>query len=166
MLLDRVLSDGGRLPRLALLLLVALFATSTVAIAQGAVGNVKPKGLVETRTLSSSNEIDWNLVDRVYGLICQASIREPKIVMSQAILETGWFRSRGLMGRNNLFGFRHVNYLSFDRLEDSIEYYKTWQDTYMSSSESDYFGFLERIKYAAPGYSRHVRKIDWTNECP
>ena len=129
--------------------------------AQGVALNAKPR-----LAARPSNEIDWALVEHVYQSICHAGIREPKIVMAQAILETGWFRSTGLMARNNLFGFRHTSYLSFDRLEDSIEYYKAWQDANLQESETDYLRFLERIRYAAPGYTRHLKTIAWNTDCP
>ncbi|MBM3646097.1 MAG: hypothetical protein FJX02_17405 [Alphaproteobacteria bacterium] len=112
-----------------------------------------------------TTEIDWNLVYRVFDLICKAEIREPKIVMQQAILETGWFRSH-IMTINNVFGFRHQQYLKFDRLEDAVAYYKMWQDTHWQASDATYFHFLERIRYAVPGYTRHVRNISWNEECP
>jgi len=113
-----------------------------------------------------SNEIDWDVVYRVFDLICKADIREPRIVMQQAILETGWFRSTHLMAINNVFGFRHQQYLKFDRLEDAVAYYKVWQDERWLASDASYFHFLERVRYAVPGYTRHVRNISWTEECP
>ena len=163
-----VLSRITRWAWLQVLVLSALAAAPASVSAQHFPNNVKPRtpAQVETPTVYRSNQIDWGLVYRVHDLICKARIREPKIVMAQAVLETGWFRSTTLMSLNNLFGFRHVRYLSFDRLEDSIEYYKSWQDANMQDSDSNYFLFLERIRYGAPGYSRHVKKIDWNEECP
>ena len=149
------------------LVLGALLASSQTVSGQIHSHKVKPPPQqIGTPTVYSPYEIDWDYVHRVHAYICNAGIREPKIVMAQAILETGWFRSSSLMSRNNLFGFRHVRYLTFDRVEESIDYYKTWQDTYLSSSDTNYFNFLERIRYGAPGYSRHVRKIEWNEECP
>ncbi len=109
--------------------------------------------------------IDWQLVHRVHALICSAGIKEPKIVMAQAILETGWFRDSPLMRRNNLFGFRSSDYLKFESVEESVAYYKNWQDANMREGEQNYLGFLERIRYGAPGYSAHVRKVGWDEEC-
>ena len=118
------------------------------------------------RPYRAPNEIDWDLVNSVYAMICKAGIREPKIVMQQAILETGWFRNKALMNINNVFGFRHVRYLTFDRVEDSVAFYKTWQDERWSPSDPSYFHFLERVRYAVPGYTRHVRSISWNDDCP
>jgi len=125
-----------------------------------------PPQLGSYRTARPTREIDWDLVNDVFAAICKTGIREPQMVMRQAILETGWFRSPSLMRLNNLFGFRTVNYLSFESLEDSIAFYKQWQDSNMREVEADYYGFLERVKYAAPGYTRLVRQIEWNEECP
>ena len=68
--------------------------------------------------------VDTEFVELVFQTICQSGIRNPTIVMRQAILETGWFRSPFLMTRNNLFAFRRGNYLRFNHFEHSILFYK------------------------------------------
>lgn len=145
-----------RCRKLALLALAAASINATQAMAQAP----------HLRAYRPATEIDWDLVNRVFAMICEAGIREPKIVMAQAILETGWFRSAGLMSKNNVFGFRNAQYLQFDRLEDSVSYYKAWQDERWQPSDASYFHFLERVRYAVPGYTRHVKSISWNEECP
>ena len=163
--LNRLSTIAGRVAIASFVLLLALTTISHAqSIPEG--GTLKRLAQPQARGFQPSKDIDWELVDRIYAAICRASIREPKIVMAQAILETGWFRSSSLMNLNNLFGFRQVNYLKFDQIEDSIDYYKTWQDTYLTDPEADYLGFLDRIKYGAPGYSHHVKRISWTKDCP
>ena len=156
------------LPRLfrSLALVMAVAAPAvlpTEGLAQAAtdLGALRlPPQLGSQRTAKPNREIDWELVHNIFASICRTGIREPQKVMRQAILETGWFRSPSMMTRNNLFGFRNVNYLNFDTLEDSIVFYKQWQDSNMRESEADYYGFLERVRYGAPGYTRFVRQIE------
>jgi hypothetical protein len=109
--------------------------------------------------------IDEALVQRVFETICQAGIRHPKIVMRQAILETGWFRSPFLMTRNNLFAFRRGHYLRFDRFEHSVLFYKAWQERNMRVAADDYYLFLDQIPYGSPDYTEHLRKIPWNKDC-
>lgn len=86
-------------------------------------------------------------------LICQ-NVKFTKIVIKQAILETGWFKSNVYKNKNNLFGFRTKNgYLSFDSWEDSILYYKKWQKKHYTkfkeiTEDTCYYKFLEWVGYA------------------
>jgi uncharacterized FlgJ-related protein len=49
--------------------------------------------------------LDLNM-DRLYAALQKYGIRYPKIVLAQAILETGYFTSRVCLDKNNLFGLR------------------------------------------------------------
>ena len=86
--------------------------------------------------------------------------------MKQAIFETGWFKSDFLMSRNNLFGFRHKNYLTFKNWRESVEYYKKWQEKRYTDPKEDYYDFLIRIKYGTPAYPTHLKKLRFTRKCP
>jgi hypothetical protein len=104
--------------------------------------------------------------ERVFRAICRAGIRHPEIVMRQALLETGNLRHPMLMSRNNLFGFRSRAYLRFDNWQDSVAYYRRWQDRHYTNSAENYFRFLDRIRYASPGYQRYVMQFAWERSCP
>jgi hypothetical protein len=106
------------------------------------------------------------LIDSVACYICASDIAHKEIVMHQAIVETGWFRAEFLMSRNNLFGFRSKNYLRFNNWKESVDYYEQWQKKRYTNPKEDYYKFLERIKYGAPGYSNGLRKIKYTLKCP
>ena len=110
--------------------------------------------------------IDKDFANDVFAEICSREIAFPEIVMSQAILETGWFRNHYLMSRNNLFAFKKIKYLDFITWQRSVEYYKEWQVKNLPPNEKDYYKFLIRIKYATDGYVDHVRKIHWKQSCP
>lgn len=96
----------------------------------------------------------------VYGEILRNDILFPKIVLSQAVLETGSFSSRVCREYNNLFGLRRRNgeYYRFDRWEDSVRAYRDYvQYKYKGG---DYFNFLDRIGYAEDkAYTLKVRMI-------
>ena len=77
----------------------------------------------------------------------QHKIQYPYIVLKQAILETGWFKSNVLKTHNNLFGFRtSKGYIKFKTVDESIIYYKNWQAKRYKGG--DYYEFLVNIKYA------------------
>lgn len=109
--------------------------------------------------------INPDFVQAVFTEICRLGIREPQIVMRQAMLETGWLRSPFLMKRNNLFGFRHKTYLSFPSWQDSVKYYYDWQNRRLKESDKNYYTFLMRIRYGVPSYVNHVKKMKWDADC-
>ena len=87
-------------------------------------------------------------------------IKYPKIVLAQAILETGRFRSRVCNENNNLFGLRHSNgYYVFDHWEESVIAYKN-KVQYKHRDNENYYAFLKRIGYStSKDYVRRVREI-------
>jgi hypothetical protein len=133
----------------------AAASPSTQASAPPALSDVK----------QARGPIDRKMVQRIFEQICRAGIKHPKIVMQQAILETGWFRSPFLMTRHNLFGFRKVRYLEFKTPEESIRFYKNWQDKNYLNPDQNYFEFLSEIKYGSPDYPQHVARINWNQDC-
>lgn len=91
-------------------------------------------------------------------------IHHPTIVLAQAVLESGYFRSRVAKEDHNLFGLynsRRNRYFKFTHWTASVEAYKKEiQDRYNYSPEEDYYTFLERINYAqAPNYTNELKKI-------
>ncbi len=107
-----------------------------------------------------------HMVWKVFSEICNLGIREPQIVMSQALLETGQFKADFLMERNNLFGFRAQRYLSFSHWKESVRYYRDWQARRYKSSDKNYYMFLSRIRYGAPTYAQHLQQMPlWKHDC-
>lgn len=76
-------------------------------------------------------------------------IKHHGIVVSQAILETGHYRSENCIVNNNLFGLYNSSkkeYHSFDHWTESVKKYKEWiQSKY---KEGDYYQFLLDLGYA------------------
>lgn len=94
------------------------------------------------------------------------NVREPEIVLRQAVWETGWFKSTVCKKYKNLFGFRTTNgYLRFNTWQNSVIYYKKWQTKHYK--EGDYYQFLIDIGYAEDSlYTDHLKslKIDYTRK--
>ena len=80
-------------------------------------------GIKSTAQVSNKNP----LIDSVFNYICESKILHAEIVIKQAVLETGWFKSKFLMKKNNIFAFRKKEYLTFKSWKDCVDYYKTWQ---------------------------------------
>lgn len=83
----------------------------------------------------------------VYRKIVEYKIEHPKIVFSQVMVETGHLKSQGAIINNNLFGFNNKSgHMSFDSWEESILYYKEWQDKKYFGG--NYHKFLKKVGYA------------------
>lgn len=132
---------------------------------QAAPNEAMTKAMIATLRIPRGKNIDPVFVRDVFAEICRLGIREPQIVMRQAMLETGWLRAPFLMKRNNLFGFRYRTYLSFPHWKDSVRYYRDWQARRYKSSDVSYYAFLTRIRYGVPSYVQHVKKIRWDSDC-
>lgn len=101
-------------------------------------------------------------VASLYAALKRHGVKHPKIVLAQAILETGWFRSQVARSKNNLFGLRNPRtgeYYSFNTWEDSIDGYVSMVQ-YKYRQNENYYAFLNRIRYAGDrNYTRKVMEI-------
>lgn len=116
-------------------------------------------------TLKSWQEPKLTLLDSVFNYICQSDIVHKDIVIKQVIWETGWLKSNFLMSKNNLFGFRAKEYLTFSSWQASVDYYEKWQNKYYKNPEEDYYVFLVRIKYSNSRYPSHLKSLNYTKTC-
>ena len=89
-------------------------------------------------------------------------IKFPEIVYAQAILETGYFKSRGCTVDNNLFGLydsKNKRYYKFNNWTESVVKYKEWIQ-YRYKPPDDYYIFLQNIRYAEdPTYITKLKQI-------
>lgn len=89
-------------------------------------------------------------------------LHEPEIVMVQAVLETGHFRSDNCLIHNNLFGLYNSHrkeYFKFDHWTESVKAYRDMIQYRLKENE-DYYTFLKRIGYAEdPKYITKVKNI-------
>lgn len=100
-------------------------------------------------------------IENLYKVLDKYDVKFKKIVIAQALLETGHFTSPLCLQSHNLFGLRHPSdgsYYTFDRWEESIKAYK--DDVQYKYDGGDYYDFLNRIGYAQdPKYTNKVMRI-------
>ena len=79
----------------------------------------------------------------IYTELLSKGIKHPKIVLRQAIKETGWMKCDNCsLDHNNLFGFQWKGkYLEFDTWQESVAYYAKWQTKWFDGRRS-YYDFL------------------------
>lgn len=119
--------------------------------------------------VSHEKELPALTIPNLYQEIIRNGIRHPKIVLAQAILETGWFCSPLCRNRHNLFGLTNPKtgkYYEFNHWTESVRAYYTkiqyryCQKNQTSTSDVDYLKWLQQIGYAeAPMYIQSVKEI-------
>ena len=95
-------------------------------------------------TTKDKNQAENNLpqltIPNLYKEIIRNGILYPKIVLAQAILETGWFRSSVCRNKHNLFGLtnpRTGKYYEFNHWTESVRaYYTKVQYKYKGNAEN------------------------------
>lgn len=109
----------------------------------------------------SENNLPELTIPNLYKEIIRNGILYPKIVLAQAILETGWFRSSVCRNKHNLFGLtnpRTGKYYEFNHWTESVRaYYTKVQYKYKGGN---YLLWLDEIGYAEdPRYVYEIIKI-------
>jgi len=112
--------------------------------------------------------------DSLYSYLHRIGMKYPRIVYRQALLESGRFKSDLFKNANNLFGMRMPNirkttaigkykgYAKFSCWKHSVDDYKLYQDSYLSSAktEEQYYRLLDK-KYGATGrYSYTLKRMN------
>ncbi len=105
-------------------------------------------------------QMDLN-IGNLAKVIEKYGISHSRIVIAQALLETGYFTSRVCLECNNLFGLRRPkdgSYYQFDSWEESVKAYRDYvQYKYKGGS---YLVFLKKLGYAEdPNYVVKVAQI-------
>lgn len=106
----------------------------------------------------SENNLPELTIPNLYKEIIRNGILYPKIVLAQAILETGWFRSSVCRNKHNLFGLTNPHtgkYYKFNHWTESVRaYYTKVQYKYKGGN---YLLWLEEIRYAEnPMYKKAI----------
>lgn len=121
----------------------------------------KGKGQKCNKRTSPKSELPELTIPNLYAEIIRNGIRHPKIVLAQAILETGWFTSPVCRNKHNLFGLtnpRTGKYFEFGHWTESVRaYYTKVQYKY---NGGNYLLWLKNIGYAEdPRYVRSLSRI-------
>lgn len=121
----------------------------------------KRKGQKGDNRTSQNSVLPELTISNLYTEIIRNGIRHPKIVLAQAILETGWFTSPVCRNKHNLFGLtnpRTGKYFEFSHWTESVKaYYTKVQYRYKGGN---YLLWLRKIGYAEdPNYVCSVISI-------
>ncbi|WP_418529500.1 glucosaminidase domain-containing protein [Paraprevotella clara] len=119
------------------------------------------KGQKGNKRTSPKSELPELTIPNLYAEIIRNGIRHPKIVLAQAILETGWFTSPVCRNKHNLFGLtnpRTGKYFEFGHWTESVRaYYTKVQYKY---KDGNYLLWLRDIGYAEdPNYIHSLSRI-------
>ena len=109
----------------------------------------------------SENNLPELTIPNLYKEIIRNGILYPKIVLAQAILETGWFRSSVCRNKHNLFGLtnpRTGKYYEFNHWTESVQaYYTKVQYKYKGGN---YLLWLDEIGYSEnSNYIKTIIKV-------
>ena len=100
-------------------------------------------------------------IPNLYKEIIRNGILYPKIVLAQAILETGWFRSSVCRNKHNLFGLTNPHtgkYYEFNYWTESVRAYHT--KVQYKYKGGNYLLWLDEIGYAEdPNYIMAIISI-------
>lgn len=97
----------------------------------------------------SENHFPELTIPNLYKEIIRNGILYPKIVLAQAILETGWFRSSVCRNKHNLFGLTNPHtgkYYEFNHWTESVRAYHT--KVQYKYKGGNYLLWLDEIGYA------------------
>lgn len=100
---------------------------------------------------------DSNLLKELH----KQGIKHPKIVLAQAKLETGNYKSKICNSHNNLFGLKKKDgsYYKFNHWYSSVIAYRDYVQ-YKYNNQDNYYKFLKDIGYAEDeAYIKKVKEI-------
>lgn len=108
------------------------------------------------KRVKSNGHLPELTIPNLYTEIKKNGILYPKVVLAQAILETGWFTSPLCRDRHNLFGLtnpRTGKYYEFAHWSESVRAYYTKVQYKYKREDGNYLLWLKKIGYAeAPDY--------------
>lgn len=93
--------------------------------------------------LGMFNKCQGQTKKQVMTELIKQGVKHPEIVLRQSIKETGHYKCTNCsLDHNNLFGFQWKGkYLEFDTWQESVSYYKRWQNKWFDG-ERNYYDFL------------------------
>ena len=94
------------------------------------------------------NHFVLNEDNLMHELVAQ-EVAFPNVVLAQAVLETGHFKSHACTHRNNLFGLRRRDgaYMTFEHWTECVAAYKKYIQKWQTPPK-DYYVYLDKLGYA------------------
>jgi len=134
--------------------------------------NIPYEWVKDSRRITVLQHLDFSY-ENFKEYLTLRGIKYQKIIVKQAILETGYFTSLVFTVNNNLFGMRHprirntvslgsnLNHAKYRHWTDSVEDYILWQDYHNRLIEDCYYTFLKKVGYATDTqYTKKLKTID------
>jgi len=126
----------------------------------------------ETRMLIINEENKFS-EERLKQFILELNIRFPHIVLAQAKLESGYFKSKMFLANNNFFGMKvarkrpttnkgeQYGHAYFDSWRDCVMDYAFYQAAYLNDikTEEQYFAYLSANYAEDPSYVEKLKRI-------
>jgi uncharacterized FlgJ-related protein len=114
-------------------------------------------------------------VDSLKMMVWSLPFKHKDIIVAQAILETGWFKSKNYQVNNNLFGMKQIysRATTADSTINGYSHYSNWRmsviDYYLKQSTREsivpttreqYFHYLDKVySEVGSGYSSQLKDI-------
>jgi uncharacterized FlgJ-related protein len=125
--------------------------------------------------INTNNKINTDEFSKenLMAYIKELNIPFPRIVMAQAILESGHFKSKLYKNNNNLFGFIRAKkrkttsigskngYAYYNSWKESVLDYYLYSEAYLSNikSEEEYLRYLNKHYSQSKNYSVTLKKV-------
>jgi hypothetical protein len=139
----------------------------------------KPKQIASNEHLSQEEKIiiikEYNEFseEKLIKKIKELNFRFPHIVLAQAKLESGYFKSTIFLENNNMFGMREAklranlargtnrSHAYYDSWQDSLLDYALYYSTYLHKikTEGEYFEYLKQNYAEDPSYVQRLKQI-------
>lgn len=144
--------------RIILLILISIFTLTSESFSE------KHSKHTNIEYRKNTSFLKEELNDSIlYLALVHFEIKEPKIVLAQAKLESGNYTSSLFKENNNFLGLynsKKKKYFKFDHWSECILAYKSMIE-YKYREGEDYYQFLKRIGYAEdPNYTAKVKRIE------
>lgn len=88
--------------------------------------------------------------ENLFNELVAQGVEYPEIVLAQAVLETGHYKSAACLHKNNLFGLRHSDgtYMHFAHWTDAVAAYRKYIQKWDKKPPNDYYEYLDKLGYA------------------
>jgi len=131
----------------------------------------KPKNIVITNNIEIKQDTTFSLL-ALREYLLQLNMKYPKVVIAQAIIESGHFNSRLFKENNNLFGMREAKqrhsvatgskngYAVYNNWKESVIDYAFYQKTYLSKlNQDEYIKAIQKRHCSDKNYTKLINQI-------